>query len=410
MIDAKNHPINCGLATSFFNRTFKKKSISDRSFDVSIETKKRITNNPNTSTISLDKNNTTSGTPLFTVSRATEASYVTDFVINVNKLTPNYFQNVSLLSSDTSIVSNPVSSGISQFVSLYQGNGETTIQAKAEDGETFVRKINSSSEMGSVVDTFLSWSSGSLANHCTSAIDNLIANKTNMNVYTTANGSLFTRNTNCWINNIDISCASPWNSSGGNVMAGTLISPRHIMFCKHFNFYPSIGATIYFVSPSGSVVTRTLSSIQHVTHPNRPIDIAIGYLNSDIPNSIKYAKILPSNWGTYLPSINIIKKIPIFWFNQNENASIYELTKLNENFSSYPSQKYANFFVPIIRGDSGSPFFMLVNNEPILLGVLTGGGTGALVSSCINEINSTMSSLGGSYSLTEINLSSFNTY
>lgn len=408
MIDAKNYPINCGLLTSSFNRTFKKTSIPDRSFDLSIQSVSRITNNPSATTININQNNT----PLYTVSRAAEASYVTDFIINVNRLVPDYSQNISLSSDDTSIISNPASLGPSQFLSSYQADGITMIKAQAEDGETLVYKINSRSEIGSVVDTFLSWANGSLAHHSTNAIDNLIGNKTATNIYTTANGSSFIRNSNCWISDVDTSCASPWNSSYNNLTAGTLISPRHIMFCRHYNFYPSIGSTIYFVSSSGQVVTKTLSSIQHVTSPNRPIDIAIGYLNSDVPNNIKYAKILPANWLTYLPQINIIKKIPIFWFNQNENASIYELTRLDENFISYPSQKYANFFLPIIRFDSGSPFFMLINNEPVLLGVLIGGGAGTFVSSCINEINSTMSSLGGTgaYQLTQIDLSSFNSY
>lgn len=167
------------------------------------------------------------------------------------------------------------------------------------------------------------------------------------------------------------------------------------------------GTPLIFVDENNNVVRRNL--INYRRHPDNN-DIAIGLLDNDVPNNIKYAKILPSNWLTYLPGLSIIRKVPIFWFNQNENIGIYELTQLGEAFTSYASQKYTNFFLPIIRFDSGSPFFMLINNEPVLLGVLTGGGTGTFTSACINEINSVMSSLGGSYSLTPINLSSFNTY
>jgi hypothetical protein len=410
MNPSKNHPVSCGLATSTFNRTFKKKSLSERSFDLSITPTQRITNNPSVSVINLDKNDSTSGTPLTTFSRSTEASYVTDFIINASILKPDYFQNISYYSDNINIVSHPIPSGLNQQISSYQGTGTAVIKGVSTDGETVIKKVNSYSQIGATVDTFLGWASGSLAHHCTNQIDNLIATKTQKNVYTVANGSSFVRNSDCWINSVDMSCASPWNSTGGNIMAGTLISPRHVMFCKHFNFYPSIGATMYFVSQSGDVVTRTISSIQQVTSPSGPVDIAIGYLNSDVPNTIKFAKILPSNWSTYLPNIHYTKKIPSFWFNQFESASIYTLYELSNIFGTNGDIKYSNFYNGIIRFDSGSPYFILINNEPVLLGVLTGGGTGAFVSSFITEINNTMSSLGGSYTLSNIDLSGFSTY
>ena len=80
-------------------------------------------------------------------------------------------------------------------------------------------------------------------------------------------------------------------------------------------------------------------------------------------------------------------------------------------FNPIVNAKYIGFGNGIFSGDSGNPFFILINNEPVLLGVLSNsGGSGSFVSSFITEINNTMSSLGGSYILSFIDLNSFSTY
>ncbi len=53
-----------------------------------------------------------------------------------------------------------------------------------------------------------------------------------------ANG-VFIRNTNCWAVDLDLTCCGPWNSYLGKKMAGTLISPRHVLFAAHYDQIPT---------------------------------------------------------------------------------------------------------------------------------------------------------------------------
>jgi hypothetical protein len=76
----------------------------------------------------------------------------------------------------------------------------------------------------------------------------------------------------------------------------------------------------------------------------------------------------------------------------------------------------------IVGGDSGNIIFIPVNNEIVILGTwyATSGGAGnpgddlgqsSFIAPNITEINSVMSTLAGtSYSLTQADLSGFNTY
>jgi hypothetical protein len=57
--------------------------------------------------------------------------------------------------------------------------------------------------------------------------------------------------------------------------------------------------------------------------------------------------------------------------------------------------------------DSGNPIFTIINNQFIILSVITGSISGSFVSSHISDINNAMNQLGGGYQLTPVDLSSF---
>jgi hypothetical protein len=237
----------------------------------------------------------------------------------------------------------------------------------------------------------------------------------------------FVRNTNCWAYDIDLTCCSPWNMhptlrlSGGylptssNHTAGTLISPRHVIFCKHSSFYPPIGSELRFVTKDNVVVTRTLTDIVCVEGCGQAYpDIAVGVLDSDVPDTITFAKILPDNWqskfsiqaGIFSPKVLAVS------LNQDESVFIHKLT----TFSSSPpyqsfyidnDSEFADFNKGIRLYDSGNPVFIIINNQPVLLFVFFTGASGSSIFHFKNNINSIMSLLGGGYQLTPINLDSF---
>lgn len=405
---AENYPASCGLATSTFARTFPKRAIADRKFDVTASEVRRVIAAAGESVVSLDKNGNTGGTSLKNVLRKSGATYVTDYKVAATVRGDGYFQPIALSSDATGVLSHPTSSGVATF----QSNGPCTLRATSADGEVALVSVTASTTSPATVDTFQSWVAGSLARHCTDQIDGLIASKSQLNLYTNYQfygPNDFARNANCWANGIDLSCASPWNSTGGATRAGTLVSPMHVVFCQHAGFYPANGATITFVSQSGAVVTKTMASSVHV---GGAADIRVGVLDSDVGGGVTFAKVLPTTWANHLPGINSLSTIPAMCLNQTERASIAALRSLNMNFENAYPAGYAAYYGEIVLFDSGNPTFLVVAGQPVLLGVFrTGGaGGGSFISYYTTEVNAAMTSLGGGYQLTPVDLSGFTNY
>jgi hypothetical protein len=282
---------------------------------------------------------------------------------------------------------------------------------------TFIAKSNQS------ITDLVGYITGSFANELTLSVDDNIEGTSitgSLSIYTTQNhtSSSYVRNINCWCNDISSSmtCISPWNSTGGTQMGGTAISPLHVIFAAHYQI--PIGATIRFVTGDNQVINRTITN--KLTHPlYSPYypDITVGLLDSPLPSSITPVKILPDNWTTYLPSLSAAYTIPTLCLDQFEHATIADVYEIgNQVKLSYPnrlnSEKRAEYYSIKITGDSGDPVFIRTNNELILLTVLTfgGAGEGTSISSQKTYINTMMSQLGGGYTLTEADLSSFTAF
>ena len=186
----------------------------------------------------------------------------------------------------------------------------------------------------------------------------------------------FVLNPKFWAKGIDFSCVSPWNSAGGALRAGTLISKRHIIFAKHFPL--ATGTRIVFVGEDGGVCPCYIEKTKAVDK----CDIMIGLLNAEVTPNIHPAKILPSDYAKYLGDC---KGLPVVTFNQKEKLLLTEASAMPTNavpyrgFSSHaPHDEYrARFREKIVVGDSGNPAFLLVANQPILICCLFSGGAGA---------------------------------
>lgn len=404
LLAARNHPIDCGLATTSFTRTFAKRTISGRAFDITATPIERVISSASTSTVSKDKNGGSAGPALKVYQRRASASYAIDYKVAAAVRSDGYFKTIALSSDSPGILSHPSSSG----VATYQSAGQCALRATSSDGEVALAQVTASATSPATIDTFQSWAAGSLAKHCADQINGLIAGKPQTNVFTTYSPSGFSRNAACWANGIDLSCASPWNNQAGSLYAGTLISPRHMAFCDHAAFYPTNGGVITFVSAAGIVITRTIASSVKVAGA----DIRVALLNADVSGGVTFARVLPSNWQTYLPGIDFVSTVPVMCLNQTERASIAALRSLGASFVNAYPPAYAAYYGEIIRFDSGNPVFLVINGQPVLVGVFTTGGAGggSFVSHYTNAVNAAMTSLGGGYQLTPVDLSGFTNY
>jgi hypothetical protein len=172
------------------------------------------------------------------------------------------------------------------------------------------------------------------------------------------------------------------------------------------------------------------------THPDyTPYypDLTIGLLDSDVPNTIGFCRVLPDNWFNYVNPNNLsgIDKIPVMITDQEEKALVAELygsgsSTDDSNVSTHsisdstPNAKRKLFAEVPIVGDSGDPIIMFVNQTPVILSCLTGagglgGGTGiryqkSTLNRMISSLDMEVNTSDSGYRLTDINLSSFINY
>jgi hypothetical protein len=350
------------------------------------------------------------------VSRSTGAVTVNDY-----QLIPLSFGGAGdqsgVFSSSNPAVASVNANGFAQHVS--PGTSTFTFTGGGASAQI---TLSFTSTGGSTTDTFQGHATGSLAAHVAGTIDGLLAGKSASNalrIFTSQDhtNQVYVRNPDVWAHSLPqcLTCLSPWNTTGGSRRAGTLISPRHIIFAAHYQI--GVGATVRFVAMDGTVVNRTMTA--KLTHPNYAPhfpDITIGVLDSDVPETISFARVLPDDWADYLPSQNSSNdgRLPTLTLDQEEKALVtdwYRETTMTSFITPSDPQRLA-FYESKISGDSGNPAILPVNGLPVILTVWTYGGAGS--GSSIREqktaINTMMNSLGGGYQLTEIDLSSFPSY
>lgn len=186
----------------------------------------------------------------------------------------------------------------------------------------------------------------------------------------------FEFNTNFWLRGVDFSCASPWNSGGGLTRAGTLISKRHIIFAKHFPLWA--GVRIVFVGEDGGICPCRIAATRGVAD----CDIMVASLDYEVTPNIVPARILPDDYEKHLGGC---AGLTIVTLNQHENAviaNLHSLPKQEDKFkmiSVFESRGKTRsaFTQKLTGGDSGSPAFLIVDNQPILLYCAFRGGYGS---------------------------------
>lgn len=211
----------------------------------------------------------------------------------------------------------------------------------------------------------------------------------------------YVRNSALWATGWDFTGCSPWNSYDQNHRAGTMVSPRHFIHATHYTI--ANGTSIRFIEANGTVHTRTVVSTVSIG----AYDIQLGVLDSDLPASITYYKVLPSNWRTWFANLNL--GINAITLDQEEKVLAHTVGN-----GQFPSIQYAGFPLgaeawaeELISGDSGNPVFLPINGELILVTTHLTAGSGPDISGFATEINTQMLAMGGGYQLSVVDLSGF---
>jgi len=280
-------------------------------------------------------------------------------------------------------------------------------------------------ELSTTVSKWIGWVDGSLAKDASDAVDDEIAGKDPadaMHIFDTMDHSQqqYVRNTACWASVYDLTPISPWNSGSANRKAGTLISPRHIIFAEHFQI--PTGATVRFITADNQVVDRTMTAKQSVgpsnSSDNFDTDLAVGVLDSDVPGSIGFVRVLPSSFLDRFGRLDI--GVPCLALDQEEKALVTSFVSVSSGFANFSrvadeeanQAKRLEFYEDKISGDSGNPAFLIIGGELVIVTTWTFGGSGAgpNIAENLTEIDTVMGNLGGGYTTTPVDLSGFPSY
>jgi len=347
-------------------------------------------------------------------SRYSSATVVTDYALSV-RFGSAVASDVSFSSSNQSVLSPPDSRGVCSWVS----NGTSTITATDARGLVATAVLRGETRQQGAVDAFIAYNSGTAARSACDAVDLGISGGGQKAIFSTKDHSTqtYVRNTSCWIHGRhDLTPLSVWNSSSGSAQCGTLISPRHVLWAAHYPL--PVGTTLRWVKQDGTVVSGTITAKakpagSSVYYP----DFEVGLLSADIGSGVSFARVLPEDWKSKLPSLSYKSPIPVCVMDQDENALVADwFSDGSQYINCQPPASSARlaYFENLVTGDSGHPCFLLLNGVqlPVLLTVWTygGAGSGTSVASHRGIINSLMSQLGGGYQLTPTDLSGFPSY
>ena len=251
-----------------------------------------------------------------------------------------------------------------------------------------------------------------LFSHISSAFDNLIKDKKEKNILTPYSDPYnWPRNNNCWAKSLDLSGYAAAVVPLGGVGGGTLITKKHVLLANHVPYSQS-PFMIFFINNNNVSLVYNVIKTKRVANT----DILIGELDREVDASLKVYNVLPANYLKYFDKqINF----PLLYSDQERKALIGENGLINTTYGSTNTliniSKDANraqYFEPLIGGDSGNIVSTIINNEIIVIGAwyMTMGSMAGLatnVPSYLTEVNNTISSLSSGYKLNEVNLSEF---
>lgn len=197
-------------------------------------------------------------------------------------------------------------------------------------------------------------------------------------------------NPSCWLAGVTgLTSFSPYHDWDGLSQCywyqggPTLITPRHAITVDHMSgcFFQA-NQIVRFVDVNG--VQHDVRCLRKQTTASG--DISVLVFDQDLPSTVQWAKVLPTTVTTKLsPSwgqaSNPAGRLPAIGCNQLKHAYITDIwllsygatTKLSSWFPSWHASCYPNcgFCAPNceqIPGDSGSPLYLLINNEMVLVG------------------------------------------
>jgi hypothetical protein len=226
--------------------------------------------------------------------------------------------------------------------------------------------------------------------------------------------------TNFWLRGVrglGATCIGFSNGMGGQGLV-TMVSPRHYLFATHM--HPE-GFLIAFLDTNNVIYWRkTLErkDVNVVLPSGLSLDTSVGILNADLPPSVGFLPVVPTNLASYLPEDNsqIVQGIGM---NQDMKLFGQPMSFGNpplvvwDSHAASPDGVGRDWNVSIRSGDSSNPEMLLIGNQLVLLSHNYGVQAGPNYAYLFDNINKVMHELSihnrvhSDYQLTPFSLESW---
>jgi hypothetical protein len=207
-------------------------------------------------------------------------------------------------------------------------------------------------------------------------------------------------NPNSWVAGINLTAVTQ------NVPRGTAITPRHVVYTKHYGYHGQVGQTLNFLTMDNRVISRKIIEVKYLSTTFDP-DVAVVRLDSDLPGSITPMKVLATSANSYAAIYS-----PLLRIDQESKALLVQASPsgpqaitVNAAYNP-PGSAFALYYEDMISGDSSSPSILLMNSAngimPILFALVTysGPGQGPKIGALLTEIQAAIQGFGDSHKIT----------
>jgi len=223
--------------------------------------------------------------------------------------------------------------------------------------------------------------------------------------------------TNCWLHGVQgltATCIGYSNGFSGTFLV-TMVSPRHYLRAQHIGTL-STNTLIAFLDTNNVIYWRT--AVQEVQVGSSDTDV--GILNSDVPASVGYLPVIPTNYTNYLPTtfssyvqgIGLHQDLRMF----SQPMTFGDPTSVDWNSSASPQFGLGTSWnITLFSGDSSNPEMFLINNQFVLLTHNFHVGDGPNYAYQLDGINqqmhylSTNNAVGTDYQLSQFSLTNWPT-
>ena len=227
-------------------------------------------------------------------------------------------------------------------------------------------------------------------------------------------------NPSCWLKDYAELSAIVIANGNSYQIGGSAVSPRHVINCAHAPF--NAGTVLTFIDTNSVVVQRSV--LANTNFGLNPTDLNVCILNADLPPSVVFFKVLPTNYASYIPSLtnNHNRVLGVACNQLKQLFPKLEARDTSLGLSAVDDTMWLNssWNVTVVTGDSGHPIMLPVGTHLALLGHWTYGGVFAgcnssyadratLINSAMHYL-STNNSAATDYQLTPMDLSSYPTF